>query len=62
MLACFTKYLTRISIQEQKCSFAFDMYVQNRGAAVLDWSLYDLVLSCLPGICIDIPGIHCSLL
>lgn len=69
MVACFMKYPTRVSIQEQKCSFGVHMYVLHRGAIVLKgvcmiWSIRNgrERLTCLPGICITIPGIHYYLL
>lgn len=69
MVACFMKYPTRVSIREQKCSFGVHMYVPHRGAIVSEgvcmiWSIRNgwERLTCLPGICITIPGIHYYLL
>ena len=43
MVACYMKYPSTVSIREQKCSLALNMYAPHRGAVVLDGSLYDLV-------------------
>lgn len=65
MVACFAKYLTRVSVREQKCSFGLRTYVRHREAIVskavcMIWSIRNgwERLACLAGICITIPGIH----